>query len=149
MSCERLIKIRRRRGFSLLEMMFVFVLIGLLAGLVTVNARYYLTRGKQNAARAEIARISTALETFYSATGRYPDNNEGIAVLATKSEQFPEPLLTAMPRDPWGHEYQYNRPGRNGSPYEVICFGADGRDGGDGADKDIGSWDLKEKVGGK
>ena len=144
MSCERRPN-PPRRGFSLLEMMFVFVLIGLLAGLVTVNARYYLVRGKQNAARTEIARIATALETFYSATGRYPDNDEGLAVLAARSDQVPEPLLNQAPRDPWGREYQYNRPGRDG-PYEVVCFGADGRDGGDGADQDIGSWDLKEQA---
>lgn len=147
---RRVARIHRTRslrgGFSLLEMMFVFVLIGLLAGLVTVNARYYLVRSKQNAARAEISSICSALETYYSAAGRYPDNEEGLAVLAKKSEQFPEPLLKQPPRDPWGHDYQYNRPGRNG-PYEVICFGADGREGGSGGDKDIGSWDLKEPTG--
>lgn len=135
----------QRRGFSLLEMMFVLVLMGILAGLVTVNARYYLTRGKQNAARAEIANICTALETYNSTVGTYPDNDEGLAVLSRKSDQFPEPLLTQAPRDPWGRPYQYNRPGRAG-PFEVICLGADGREGGENADKDIGSWDLKEAI---
>ena len=102
----------RRRGFSLLEMMFVFVLIGLLAGLVTVNARSYLLRGKQNAARAEISAIASAVDAFSSVTGRYPSNDEGLAVLARKSEAFPEPLLKQVPKDPWGREYQYNSPGR-------------------------------------
>lgn len=133
----------RRLAFSLLEMMFVLVLIGILAGLVTLNARYYLTRGKQNAARGEIANICAALETYNSTAGSYPTSEEGLTVLSRKSDQFPEPLLTQAPRDPWGHAYQYNRPGRAG-PYEVICFGADGREGGENADKDIGSWDLKE-----
>src|SRR3954470_20672103 len=70
----------RRRAFTLLEMMFVFVLIGILATLVTVNVRYYLLRGKQNAARAEIASICTALETFFSVNGHYPENDEGLTI---------------------------------------------------------------------
>jgi len=149
--CFELSRTRRRgrRGFTLLEMMFVFVLIGILATLVTVNVRYYLLKGKQNAARAEISSICTALETFFSANGRYPENGEGLAVLAVTSEKQPEPLLKQIPQDPWGHAYQYNKPGRSG-PYEVICFGADGRAGGEGADKDIASYDLKESnAGGK
>jgi general secretion pathway protein G len=132
----------RRSGFTLLEMMFVFVLIGILATLVTVNVRYYLIKGKQNAARAEISSICTALETFYSVNGRYPTNSEGLAILTQKTEKQPEPLLKQLPVDPWDHPYQYNTPGRN-SPYEVICFGSDGRAGGTGADQDIVSWDLK------
>ena len=139
---------RRGRGFTLLEMMFVFVLIGILATLVTVNVRYYLLKGKQNAARAEISSICTALETFFSVNGRYPENDEGLAILAQTSEKQPEALLKRVPVDPWGHAYQYNRPGRAG-PYEVICFGADGRAGGEGADKDIASWNLKEAAGTK
>jgi general secretion pathway protein G len=123
--------------------MFVFVLIGILATLVTVNVRYFLLKAKQNAARAEISSISTALETFYSVNGRYPDNSEGLAILAQRTEKQPEPLLKQVPMDPWRHPYQYNRPGREG-PYEVICFGADGRPGGTGGDADIVSWDLKE-----
>jgi len=128
-------------------MMFVFVLIGILATLVTVNVRYYLLKGKQNAARAEVSSICTALDTFYSANSRYPDNEEGLAILTKVSEKQPEPLLKQIPRDPWGHDYQYNRPGRDNNPYEVICFGADGRPSGTGADQDIGSWNLKEGTG--
>ena len=139
----------RRSAFTLLEMMFVFVLIGILATLVTVNVRYYLLKGKQNAARAEISSICTALETFFSVNGRYPENDEGLAILAQTSEKQPEALLKRLPVDPWGRAYQYNRPGRNGQPYEVICFGADGRAGGEGADKDIASFDPKETAGAK
>jgi general secretion pathway protein G len=101
-------------------------------------------KGKQDAARSEIANVCAALETFYTTYGRYPRNDEGLGVLRQKTEKLTEPLLTADPVDPWGHAYQYNAPGRAG-PYEVISFGADGRPGGDGGDKDIGSWELKEK----
>jgi general secretion pathway protein G len=132
------------RGFSLIEFTLVLALIGLLAGVVTFSARSIMTRGKQNAARGEIATICQALETYYSAYGRYPTNEEGLAVLCQKSDKFSDPLLTQTPADPWGHPYSYLQPGR-GHAYEVICLGADGRPGGAGADADIVSWDLKEK----
>ena len=137
----------RRGGFSLIEMTAVLALMAVLAGIVTINVRHHLIVGKQNAARAEVATICDALEAFYSANGRYPTTEEGLAVLSEKTDKSPEPLLKQMPLDPWGHRYQYNTPGRNGEPYEVICFGADGREGGSGADADIYSWDLKNSAG--
>jgi len=139
---------RPRAGFSLIEFTVVLALIGMLAGIVTISVRPMLTRGKQNAARAEIAAIRQALDQFYSVYGRYPSNDEGLDVLRKPTERIPEPLLTQEPKDPWSHAYQYNEPGRT-EPYEVICFGADGREGGTGADMDIVSWDLKEASGGK
>jgi general secretion pathway protein G len=134
---------RMRRAFSLVEVMIVIVIIGLLAGVVTVNVRSYLTRAKQNAARQEIATIVHALDAFYSTYGRYPTNDEGIDVLSRPSEKLPEPPLNGAPVDPWGQRYQYNSPGTTG-PFEVICHGADGREGGDGVDQDITSDNLKE-----
>jgi general secretion pathway protein G len=135
----------RSRAFTLIELTAVLALMAILAGIVTINVRHYLIKGKQDAARAEIATIADAIEAFYTAQGRYPTNQEGLAVMADKSGGA-EPLLKQMPVDPWGHPYQYNCPGRNGEPYEVICFGADGREGGDGADADIYSWSLKAPV---
>jgi general secretion pathway protein G len=135
----------RRRGFSLIEFTMVLALIGLLAGVVTVSARAIMLRGKQNAARGEIATICSALETFYTAYGRYPSNDEGLAILNRKTEKFAEPLLSQSQLDPWGRAYVYVQPGREHA-YDVICLGADGREGGEGADADIVSWDLKEKV---
>lgn len=134
----------RRAGFSLIEMTAVLALMAVLAAIVTVNVRHHLIKGKQNAARAEIATICDALEAYYSSFGRYPSSDEGLAVLYRRSDKMPEPLLKQSPVDPWGHPYQYNQPGRNGEPYEVVCFGADGREGGEGADADIFSWDLKD-----
>lgn len=130
-----------RRGFTLVELMVVIVLIGLLAGAVTLGVRSYLIAGKQNVARMEIAKICQALDTYYTAYDRYPSNEAGIAALAEPNEKFVEGLLRESPRDPWGRAYQYNQPGRQGA-YEVICFGADGREGGSAADSDITSDDL-------
>ena len=134
-----------RRAFSLMEIMVVLVLIGLLASLVTINVRGYLVRGRQSAARAEIAALRDAIESFQMIHSRYPTNEEGLEILL-QSRDHQEPLLagTKVPRDPWGNAYQYNQPGEN-APYEVISFGADGRPGGDGVDEDIVSWNLSEK----
>ncbi len=130
----------RRRAFSLVELMVVLVILGLLAGIVAYKTRSYLLLSKQNAARVEIAKVGQALETFYAAYDRYPTNEEGIAILAQPSEKFVDGLLSKLPRDPWNHSYQYNTPGRKG-PFEVICYGADGREGGEGADQDLSSDD--------
>lgn len=144
MSCNPTRKSRTRNAFafSLVELMVVLVIIGLLAGVVTLNVRHYLIKGKQNTARMEISTIAKALEEFYSVYGRYPTNEEGLEVLSQKTDKLPEPLLTQKAIDPWSRPYQYNHPGRNG-PYEVLCYGADGREGGEGADGDMINTDLK------
>jgi general secretion pathway protein G len=131
----------RRRGFSLPELMVVIVIIGLLAGVATVSVRTYLVRGKQNIAKMEIAKICEAIDAFYAHYDRYPTAEEGIAVLAAKTTAFADGLLNKVPNDPWGNPYEYVIPGSNG-PYEVICYGADHRQGGTGGDADISSADL-------
>lgn len=131
-----------RRGFSLVELMVVLVIIGILASVVTINVRSYLITGKQNAAKMDIAKLCDALESFYAMHDRYPTNEEGLILLTQKTEKMSEPLITKDPKDPWGRPYQYNQPGRD-QPYEIICYGADGREGGDGADKDLVSWEIK------
>jgi len=130
------------------EIMVVLVLIGLLSGAVALNVRHFMVKGKQSTARLEISNLCSAIETFYATMGRYPSNEEGLAVLSRKSEKFPDPLIKQVPVDPWGRPYVYNCPGRS-EPYEVICFGADGKEGGEGADADIVSWDLKDARKGK
>lgn len=134
----------RRSGFTLVELMVVIVIIGLLAGAVTMSVRSYLISGKQNVARMEISNITQAIQTFYASFDRYPSNEEGIEILAEPSERFVDGLLSQVPRDPWQRPYHYNQPGRDGAPFEVVTFGADGREGGTGADTDISSNDLKE-----
>jgi len=127
-------------GFSLVEVMIVIVIIGLLAGAVTINVRRYMTKAKRNIAKQDIAVICEALDTYWAEKGRYPTNDEGLGVLVAPSDGG-ESLLAGTTdglRDPWGRPYTYNCPAsRSDGPYEVICYGADGRDGGDGADADI------------
>lgn len=129
------------RGFSLVELMVVIVIIGLLAGVVTISVRSYLVRGKQNVGRLELSKICQALDTFYSEYDRYPTSEEGLGALVEKSDEFPDGILNKLPRDPWGHPYEYHQPGRKG-PYEVVCYGADHREGGSGAEADLSSDDV-------
>lgn len=132
-----------RAAFTLVELMVVIVIIGLLAGAVTASVRSYLIRGKQSVAAMEIAKICQALDTYYSVTDKYPTSDLGIAVLAEKTDEFPDGLLNKLPKDPWKQAYIYQIPGRD-SAYEVVSYGADGQEGGDGADKDISSAQLDE-----
>ena len=139
MCCSR----RQRRGFTLIEMMVVLVLIGLLAGVVTVSVRHYLVAGKQQAARAQVSALRTAVETFNTIEGRYPTNDEGLDVLTRRTDRIPEPLWGSrtIPADPWGRPYVYNSPGAQ-EPFEIISYGKDGREGGEGEDADVASYDL-------
>ncbi len=135
-----------RRGFSLIEFTAVLALMAILAGIVSVSVHHILVKGKQDAAKAEISSLQQAVEHFYIATGRYPTNDEGLAVLAERSDKIPEPLIPRMPIDPWDHPYEYLRPGVT-QPYAIICLGADGRTGGSGADGDISSENLRATPG--
>jgi general secretion pathway protein G len=122
----------RVAGFSLIEIMVVVVIIGMLAGGVTIWAVGHLDNAKVNRARSDIATIVGEVEAYRLTNGRYPDNDEGLEKLPLKNRT-----------DPWGNAYQYNCPGKS-EPFDVFSLGADGRDGGDGMDADIYSWQLGE-----
>ncbi len=129
----------RRLGFTLVELMVVVVIIGVLATVVTVSVTDYLIKGKQSAARAEIAQMSNALQLFYMEFDRYPGNDEGLAALTASSPSHPHGILQGDLLDPWGHEYLYVYPGIHGV-FDVCSYGANGQEGGTGGDADISSW---------
>jgi general secretion pathway protein G len=143
--CERRTPNSERRAFTLLEVLMVLVIMGMVAGLVTVNVHSRMMLAKQNMAKTEIASVVDALESFHLIYSKYPSNDEGLAILTRATAKCPEPLLHANLQDPWGHPYEYTCPGQQGRAYEVVSLGADGVEGGSGADADIVSWDLKEK----
>jgi general secretion pathway protein G len=123
----------RRAAVTHDENMVVVVIIGLLAGAVTIKVRHYVDKAKLNRAKSDLATIVTALEAYYAEYSAYPPNEEGLGAL---------PISTR--RDPWGRAYEYNQPGRSAA-FEVVCYGADGREGGSGQDADVGSWDLEQE----
>ena len=133
----------KRTALTLVELMVVVVILGILATTVTISVRDYLVTGKQTAAQQEIAQISSALELFYLENDRYPSNDEGIAILREHTDRHPDGLLQGGDlNDPWGHPYQYVNPGMHGS-YDLVSYGADGAEGGTGADSDINSWEQE------
>ena len=128
--------VRPLRGFSLVEIMIVVVIIGLMAGVVTYYTSGYLERAKRTKAYTDLRTLAGAVESYYGINGKYPDARDGLQVLV------PGKFITVLPKDPWGKEYIYMQPGKNG-PFDIISYGADGREGGTGADADITSNDAE------
>ena len=120
-----------RQGFTLIEVMLVVVIIGLLAGIVSVSIPKNLEKGRKTKAKADIAGIGTAITTFYMETGKYPANLDSLV-------QGDEPYLEkGIPRDPWGNDYQYTFPGTHKPfKYDLKSLGPDGID----SDDDIANW---------
>lgn len=138
----------RNYGFTLIEIMIVIVIISVLIGLVAPNILGRVDEARATAAKADINTLEQALEMYKLDNYRYPTTDQGLQALVTKPDGSPEPkkwnpagyLKKKVPSDPWGGEYQYLRPGSVGA-YDIFSFGADGREGGEGYDRDISNWD--------
>jgi len=128
---------RGRKGFTFIEIMVVVVIIGLLAGAVTLKVMGNVDSAKVSRARSDIATIKSAIESYYLINSRFPTNDEGLENLDISSRT-----------DPWGFVYEYNCPGQDNRSFEVVTYGADGRPGGDGPNADIYSWQLGDQVAG-
>lgn len=133
------------RGFTLIEMLVVLVIIGLLAGLVGPKLFGRVDSSKVQTAGAQIKMFRGALETFRLDVGRFPTQAEGLTVLnqAPTDERtharWRGPYLDqGVPLDPWGNPYLYGLPGANGQPYALYSLGGDGKLGGEGTDADVG-----------
>jgi len=138
------VMVRKSRGFTLMELLLVLVIIGLLAALVGPTLYQHIKPAKESAARAQIQNFMTALDNFFIDVGRYPTTQEGLGVLRNKPEgaqKWNGPYLKKeIPADPWDNPFIYRAPGRSGG-YEVSSFAADGREGGEGDNADINSWE--------
>ncbi|MFB3884247.1 MAG: type II secretion system major pseudopilin GspG [Thermodesulfobacteriota bacterium] len=133
----------REKGFTLIEILVVVIIIGLLAALVGPKYFGQVSTAKQKAAKAQIELFATALDTFRLDTGRYPTQEEGLKALREKPsglENWQGPYLPKeIPMDPWGKPYVYKFPGEH-YDYDLISYGLDGAEGGTGENQDVVSW---------
>jgi general secretion pathway protein G len=133
-----------QRGFTLIELMVVLVIIGMLAALIVPNVLERADEARVTAARTDVNNLMQALKLYRLDNQRYPSAEQGLQSLVAKPTvgNIPpnwKPYLEKLPNDPWGKAYQYVNPGVKGE-IDVFSFGADGLAGGAGKDADIGSW---------
>lgn len=133
----------RARGFTLLELLVVLVIIGLLAGYVGPRFFQQIGKSEVKAARAQIDGLEKALDQYRLDVGHYPSTQQGLAGLWTKPANEPRwsgPYLRKdVPQDPWSRDYLYRSPGEHGE-FDLYSLGKDGREGGEGEDQDIVNW---------
>jgi len=136
-----------QRGFTLIEIMVVVVIIGILAALVGPKLFGQVDRARIAAAKAEISTIENAMKFYRLDNFVYPSSEQGIEALVTKPNDpsvknwNPGGYLERLPTDPWGNPYLYRNPGTQGE-IDVLTLGADGVEGGEANNADIGNWDL-------
>ena len=133
-------------GFTLVELMVVIVIIGLLATMVMINVLPSQDRAMVEKARADVSVLEQAMETYRLDNLVYPTTEQGLAALVQAPTGLARPeryrqggYVRRLPDDPWGNAYQYRRPGRQAA-FDVYSFGADGAEGGEGENADIGNW---------
>ena len=140
----------RPRGFTLIEIMVVVVILAVLGALVVPRVLENVDKARVVRAKSDIRAIETALDLYRLDNYRYPTTDQGLEALVKKP---PDPSLTnyreggylkAVPKDPWGNPYHYESPGPDGEPYLIISYGRDGKPGGTGYDADISSNTLDQ-----
>lgn len=137
-------KRKREAGFTLVELLVVMAILALLASLVAPRVLAYLGTSRTKTAELQIENLTTSLELFKLDTGRYPNTQDGLAALVSKTgnhRNWNGPYLKGakLPQDPWGSPYRYRYPGRHGE-FDIYSLGADNRQGGKGEDTDVKNW---------
>jgi general secretion pathway protein G len=133
------------RGFTLIEIMVVVVIIGLLAAIVAPNLIGNIDRAAVTRAKADLRTIDNALNLYRLDNFRYPSTDEGLQALVTNPGESSAPnwkqYLRSVPLDPWNNDYVYVSPGQHGD-FDILTYGADGQEGGEDNNADIGNWNL-------
>ncbi|MGB1221555.1 MAG: type II secretion system major pseudopilin GspG [Alcanivoracaceae bacterium] len=133
------LSVMRQRGFTLLEIMVVVIIIGLLAAIVAPNVIGQSDKARVEIARTNMAALGSALDLYKLDNGKYPTTEQGLQALVeapTDAKNWTEPYIKKEPVDPWQNEYVYISPGLDG-PYDLYSLGADGQEGGEGVNADI------------
>ena len=136
---------RRQFGFTLLELLVVLGIIAMLAGLVGPQVMKHMGESKVKAAKVQIEDLAQTLDMYKLDVGSYPSSEQGLGALVENPgdiQRWNGPYLRKdkVPVDPWNNEYKYTSPGEHGK-FDVSSLGADGKEGGEGEDKDLNSWE--------
>lgn|SRR5690554_3992196 len=136
------------RGFTLIEIMVVMVILGLLVAVVAPNIMGRSDQAKVTVAETQLTNISKALDIYRLDNSHYPSTQQGLEALRSKPTGSPEPrnwspdgYMNSIPQDPWNNDFQYVSPGTEG-PYDLYSYGSDGQEGGDGDAADISVWNI-------
>jgi general secretion pathway protein G len=139
--------VKREGGFSLIEIMVVIVIMGLLLSVVGPAVFQNISQAKTQTAKAHMASMKTALQSYRLDNYTYPTTEQGLQALVTKPDSEPVPrkwrsegYMEKLPKDPWERDYIYTSPA-DGHPFDIVTLGADGVQGGEGEDADISYWD--------
>ena len=136
------------RGFTLIEIMVVVIIIGLLAAVIVPNVISKVDEARVAKAKTDVQALETALTMFRLDNSKYPTTEQGLAALMTQPTDptikhwRPGGYIQRVSKDPWGNDYQYVYPGTHGKEYDLFSMGADGQPGGEGNDADIGNWNI-------
>lgn len=130
----------KARGFSLIELLVVLVIIGLLAGLIVPNIMGRTGQAQADAAKAQIQRLSMAVETYFLDNGTPPQRLEDLVRRPSNAPNWNGPYVQeSLMTDPWGNEWEYRYPGQHGE-FDIRSFGANGSPGGEGRNAEVTSW---------
>ncbi len=134
-------KFKSGQGFSLIELLVVLVILGLIAGLVVPNILQRGEDAKVRAAKAEVQRLSMAVDEFYLDNGRVPRELRELVERPGNASNWNGPYVNnSNLTDPWENDYNYRYPGQH-RPYDIWSNGADGQPGGEGVNREIANWD--------
>lgn len=143
-----------QRGFTLIEVMVVVVILGILAAVVVPRVMDRPDQARVTKAQNDIRALESALNLYRLDNFNYPTTDQGLGALVQKPSGTNAArnwrtggYIDRLQKDPWGNEYQYLRPGREGRDYDLYSLGADGRSGGTGVNTDIGNWNAEEVEG--